>query len=65
VPQRSLTDNKELASLQEIINQGLHNGKSRQEIFAQLKDNYRDTKTLATIICDTPSASQITVNIPW
>jgi hypothetical protein len=65
MPQKSLTHNKELASLQEIINQGLHNGKSRQEIFTELKDNYRDTKTLANIIVNTPNAAQIKANVPW
>jgi hypothetical protein len=63
--QKSLPDNKELRYLQDFITEELHNGKSRQDIFIALNDNYRDTKTLATIICETPTALQIKANLPW
>jgi fucose 4-O-acetylase-like acetyltransferase len=65
MPQKSLSDNKELSYLQDFIHQELHNGKSRQDIFLKLKDNYRDTKTLAEIVANTPTESQIKANIPW
>jgi antibiotic biosynthesis monooxygenase (ABM) superfamily enzyme len=65
MPQKSLSDNKELAILQDIVSEGLHNGKSRQEIFDALKENYTDKKTLAGIVAKTPNKAQIKANVPW
>jgi hypothetical protein len=63
--QKSLSDAKELKNLNEIVFEGLRNGKSRQNIFEELKENYKDHKTLAAIIAQTPTEVQVRANQPW
>jgi ABC-type branched-subunit amino acid transport system permease subunit len=63
--QKSLSDAHELKNLNEIVSEGLRNGKSRQNIFEELKAHYKDQKTLATIISQTPTEAQVRANQPW
>jgi hypothetical protein len=62
---KSLSDAKELKTLSETINQRLQLGESRQEIFTDLQNNYKDHKTLGTIIANVPTAAQVKANQPW